>query len=175
MTSLTVFDQVAMHGFLSDLPADRLRRIAVHGRPVLRHPGTRLFAEGDPAESFWLVRSGVVALDFAVPGRGDIRFEQITGGSVVGWSWLVPPHRCTLGAVVAQEMRAVEFRAAGVRALIGEDPDLGRELHTRFLAVVADRLAASRRRLATLYALSQPTDEEFRHAHPDMDRRDQHQ
>lgn len=174
MTSLTVFDQIAMHAFLGDLPSGWLRRIAVYGRPVMRHPGTRLFAEGDPAERFWLVHSGVVALDFFVPGRGHVRLEQIAADSVLGWSWLVPPHRCTLGAVVAQEMSAVEFRAAGVRSLIGADPDLGRELTQRFLTVVAGRLSASRHRLATMYALSPPEDEEDRHAHPDMDCRDQH-
>ena len=33
-----------------------------------------------------------------------------------------------------------------------EDPDLGQELTTRFIGVMADRLPASRRRLAELYA-----------------------
>jgi CRP/FNR family transcriptional regulator, cyclic AMP receptor protein len=165
MSSLTVFDQITMHDFLGDLPSGWLRQIAVYGRPVLRYPGTRLFSEGDPAETFWLVRSGVVALDFVVPGRGDVRLEQIGADSVVGWSWLVPPHRCTLGAVVAHEMRAVEFRAAGVRNLIHENPDLGRELTGRFLTVMADRLSAARRRLATLYALSPPTDLDLRDQH----------
>jgi CRP/FNR family transcriptional regulator, cyclic AMP receptor protein len=175
MTSLTVFDQIAMHAFLTDLPAGWLRQIAMCGRPVQKYPGMRLFDEGDPAEYFWLVRSGVVALDFLVPGRGHVRLEQIGADGVVGWSWLVSPHRCTLGAVVAQEMRAIEFRAAGVRNLIGDDPDLGRELTARFLAVVADRLSASRRRLATLYAVPEPAEGDSSHAHQDLDRGDRYQ
>jgi len=53
---------------------------------------------------------------------------------------------------VAEDVRAVEFDAAGVRALIAEDSDLGRELTARFLAIVAERLEAARRRLVELYA-----------------------
>jgi CRP/FNR family transcriptional regulator, cyclic AMP receptor protein len=152
MAPLTVFDQIAMHPFLGDLPTGWLQRLAPHAHMVLRHHGTRLFCEEEPATSFWLVRSGAVALDFHVPGRGDIVIERIGAGGVVGWSWLVAPYRWSLGAVVADECRALEFHAAGVRAAIAEDPDLGRELTARFLCVMGDRLQAARRRLAELYA-----------------------
>ena len=152
MAPLTVFDQITMHAFVGDLPSNWLYRLAAHGRPVLRQCGDRLFDEGGPARHFWLVRSGIVALDFFVPGRGHIVLDRVGGGSVVGWSWLIPPYRWTLGAVVAEPMRAVEFDAAGVRALIAEDADLGRELTHRLLAVIAGRLQAARGRLAELYA-----------------------
>ena len=152
MAPLTVFDQIALHPFLNDLPSGWLQRLAVHGHVVLRHPGYRLFIEDAPARHFWLVRSGLVALDFHVPGRGDIVIERIGGDGVVGWSWMLPPYRWSLGAVVADECRAIEFDAAGVRQLIAEDPDLGRELTTRFLAVTAERLRAARHRLVDLYA-----------------------
>jgi CRP-like cAMP-binding protein len=152
MAPLTVFDQIALHPFLHDLPTGWLQRLAVHGRMVLRHPGHRLFGEEAPADRFWLLRSGSVALDFHVPGRGDIVIERIGSGSVVGWSWLLPPHRWSMGAVVADECRAIELDAAGVRTLIAEDPDLGRELTMRFVAVMAERLGAARHRLVELYA-----------------------
>jgi CRP/FNR family cyclic AMP-dependent transcriptional regulator len=152
MAPITVFDQIALHPFLGDLPTGWLQRLAPHAHMVLRHPGHRLFTEEEPAASFWLLRSGAVALDFHAPGRGDIVIERVGAGGVVGWSWLVPPYRWTLGAVVAAECRAIEFRAAGVRAVIAEDPDLGRELTARFLCVMGDRLQAARRRLAELYA-----------------------
>jgi CRP-like cAMP-binding protein len=152
MAPLTVFDEIAMHPFLADLPTGWLQRLAPHGRLILRHPGGRLFAEDQPATTFWLIRSGAVALDFHVPGRGDIVIERLGAGEVVGWSWLLPPFRWASGAVIADECRAVEFDAAGVRAELAEDPDLGRELTARFLGVLADRLQASRRRLVELYA-----------------------
>jgi hypothetical protein len=152
MAPLTVFDQIALHPFLNDLPFGWLQRLAVHGRVILRYPGYRLFIEDAPAGQFWLVRAGVVALDFHVPGRGDIVIERVGGDGVVGWSWMLPPYRWSLGAVVADECHAIEFDAVGVRQLIAEDPDLGRELTGRFLAVTAERLRAARHRLVDLYA-----------------------
>lgn len=159
MAPLTVFDHLSMHPFLAGMPAGWLHRLAIHGRPALRHSGVRLFHEGAPATDFWLLRSGAVVLDFHVPGRGDIAIERIGAEGVVGWSWLLPPYRWSLGAVVAAECQAIQFDAAGVRRLLTEDPDLGREVTTRFLAVTAERLHAARVRLAELYAYPPDTSE----------------
>ena len=152
MSSLSVFDLIAMHDFAADLPSDWLHRLAVHGHPVFRPAGQRLFRTDGPADRFWLIDSGVVVLDFPVPGRGDIVIERLRRGSVVGWSWLLAPYRWRFGAVVAEDMHAVEFDASRVRALIADDPEFGRELNARFMAVLAERLHASRKRLADLYA-----------------------
>ncbi|GAA4603685.1 CRP-like cAMP-binding protein [Actinoplanes octamycinicus] len=152
MSTLSVFDQLALHDFAADLPAELLHRLSVHGRPVFHASRYRLFSAGAPAERFWLLNSGAVALDMTVPGRGDIVIERLRPGAVIGWSWLIPPYRWRFGAVVAEDIHALEFDAARIRELIAEDPAIGRDLTTRFLTVLADRLEASRHRLAELYA-----------------------
>lgn len=119
---------------------------------MYRASGQRLFREHGPADRFWLVHSGTVAIDLHVPGRGDVVLEELGPGTVVGWSWLLAPYLWRFGAVVADDIRAVEFDAAPIRALIAEDVELGRELDARFLSVLADRLRAARRRLVELYA-----------------------
>lgn len=50
------------------LSADQHDRLMACGRPVDLPEGTRLFEEGDPARRFWILRTGTVTLDFAVPG-----------------------------------------------------------------------------------------------------------
>lgn len=160
MTSLSVFDQLAMHAFAAELPGAWLQQWASAGRPVFRASRERLFRSGEPANKFWLINSGAVVLDLPVPGRGDIVVERLRQGSVVGWSWLMPPYHWRFGAVVAEDIHAIEFNAAEVRDLIADDPELGRDLNARFLTVVADRLHAARERLAELYAYpnSDPSD-----------------
>ncbi|MEU8233189.1 cyclic nucleotide-binding domain-containing protein [Actinoplanes sp. NPDC048967] len=152
MSPLTVFDELVLHPLLGDLPMGWLQRLAVHGRRVVRPAGYRLCSQNGPADNFWLLRSGAVALDTYLPGRGDVVIELVGVDGVVGCTWLVPPYRCTVGAVVADKIRAVEFRAAGVRDLIGADPALGLELTTRFVAVLTRRLGASTRQLVELSA-----------------------
>ncbi|MFF5289478.1 Crp/Fnr family transcriptional regulator [Paractinoplanes globisporus] len=149
---LSVFDLLVLHPVVADLPAGWLHRLALHARPVCHFAGYRLFREDAPADRFWLVHSGAVAIDLHVPGRGDIVVEELAPGSAVGWSWLLPPYRRRFGAIVVGDIRAVELDAAQVRSLVAEDAELGRELENRFLAVVADRLQAARNRLVDLYA-----------------------
>ena len=54
--------------------------------------------EGDPADSFYVIRRGRVAMETFVPQRGGLIVETIDDGDLLGWSWLVaslpgPPRR----------------------------------------------------------------------------------
>jgi CRP-like cAMP-binding protein len=149
---LSVFDLLVMHPLVADLPAGWLHRLASNATPAYHLSDYRLFREDGVADRFWLVHAGTVAIDLHVPGRGDIVVEELAGPSVVGWSWLLPPYRWQFGAIVTDDIRAVEFDAARVRSLLLEDAELGRELESRFLGVAAERLQAARNRLVKLYA-----------------------
>lgn len=161
---LRTADLLSAHPFLQGLPEPWLDRLSFQAHPVVWHTGQRLFHEGRPAGRFWLVRSGRVALDMAIPGRGDVVIETIEAGSVLGWSWLFYPYRWHFGAVAAEQTSAVEFDAAGVRRLIADDAELGRDLTNRFISVLVDRLQAARIRLGQLYEF--PTHIEPTHIEP---------
>ncbi len=149
---LSVFDHLALHPFLAELPAEDLHRLSRRARRVMWPVNRRLFRAGGPAERFWLLHAGEVVLDMDIPGRGDVVIERIRAGSVLGWSWLLPPRRWATGAVAGEVCQAIEFDANCVRALMARDDRLARDLSTRFLAVVAGRLQADRRRLVELYS-----------------------
>jgi len=145
-------DLLADHPFLTGLPHEWLQRLSSHGHPSVRQSGHRLFHEGRVADRFWLIRSGRIALDITDAHRGDLVVDHIGAGSVLGWSWLFPPYRWHFGAVATELTYTVEFDATGVRRLIADDAELGRELTMRFMAVLVDRLQTSRARIAELYA-----------------------
>jgi len=147
----TTLDLLAEHPFLAGLSTQWLELLSYQAHPAVRHLGHRLFHENHPAERFWLVRSGRIALDIHVVGRGDVAIDTIGPGSVVGWSWLFPPYRWHFGAVAAEQSAVIEFNAAGVRRLMNDDPRLGYVLTTRFMSVVVDRLQATRVRLLDIY------------------------
>ncbi|MGW5774412.1 cyclic nucleotide-binding domain-containing protein, partial [Streptomyces longwoodensis] len=111
----------------------------------------RLFEEGRHADRFWIIRTGTVDLDMRVPGRRAAVIETLGHNELVGWSWLLAPHRWHLGAEAASPVRAWEFDAAAVRALCEADPDFGRVIAQWVGGVVARRLQAARTRLLDLY------------------------
>ena len=78
------------------VPGARARAARADRRLRLERPlrgGQLLFREGDPADTFYLVRHGSVALETFVPARGPVMIETLEAGEVVGWSWLFPPYR----------------------------------------------------------------------------------
>lgn len=139
--------------FLAGLSEPGLRALAPLAHPVRYDAGTRLFREDAPADDFWLLRSGRVALDIHLAGRGDVPIETIGAGGVIGWSWLFPPFRWHFGGVALADTDALRFDAAGVRAAIEADV-LGLDLVLRFMTVVVDRLQHTRLRLLDVYGPS---------------------
>jgi CRP/FNR family transcriptional regulator, cyclic AMP receptor protein len=133
--------------FLHGLRADQLDALAATASEAMFPAGRRIFAEGGPAGSFWLVASGYVALDVQVPGESPIIIGTVGIGGPLGWSWLLPPYQWAFGAVCVTKVRAFEFRASAVREHCAADPDLGHELTQRMFQVLAGRLQDTRARL----------------------------
>lgn len=146
----TMLDDLRGQAFCAGLPAaavELLARCAVDQR--LRR-GEFLFREGEPADRFFLVRRGRVAIEIRTPVRAVV-LDTIEDGDVVGWSWLVPPRRWTFDALAVTDTTALRFDAAGVRAGCEADPRVGYELTLRFVEVMNRRLHSARIRLLDLY------------------------
>jgi len=110
-----------------------------------------LFREGDPADTFYLVRSGSVALEMFVPARGSLLIETIDEGEVIGWSWLFAPYRWHFDARTLTPVRATGFDGGCLRGKCDADPTLGYALMSRFAHLLIDRLQATRFRLLDVY------------------------
>ncbi|MFF5229583.1 Crp/Fnr family transcriptional regulator [Dactylosporangium sp. NPDC000521] len=147
----TTHDMLVTHPFLAGLPADHVGRLSRWASPAPFSAGTRIFEENDRADRFWLIRDGCVHLDIRVPGRGDAVIETIGAGTVLGWSWMFPPYRWHFGAVAVDQVRSIAIDGAAVRSLCDADPGFGYELTRRFMAVVVERMQATRIRLLDLY------------------------
>jgi CRP/FNR family transcriptional regulator, cyclic AMP receptor protein len=128
-----------------------LEFIAGCGANRVFEAGERLAREGDPANSFFVIRHGRIALEVAAPGRGELMIETLGEGAVVGWSWLFPPYRWSFDARAMEQTRAVAFDGACLRGKCEQDKALGYELMQRFAAVMLDRLQATRLQLLDLY------------------------
>jgi CRP/FNR family cyclic AMP-dependent transcriptional regulator len=110
-----------------------------------------LFREGQEAGASYLVRSGRVALEIGVPGRGPVQVQTVEPGDVLGWSWLFPPYRWQFDARAVEPVRAIALDGNCLRTKCEGDHDLGYELVKRFLYQVHTRLERTRLQLLDVY------------------------
>jgi CRP-like cAMP-binding protein len=112
---------------------------------------TLLLREGDPAEFFFLIRRGTVALEVHAPGRGSLVIETLQAGDVVGWSWLFAPYRWQLDGRTTEPSELVVFDGTCLRGKCDQDHELGYQLMKRFASNLVDRLQATRMQLLDVY------------------------
>ena len=80
MKTITAAD-LARESFLRGMRSDDLARLATTARATEIPAGRRIIAESEPAERFWLIRAGTVALDLRVPEGGRASLDP-AGSSV---------------------------------------------------------------------------------------------
>lgn len=140
-----------VNGLLKVLPPEGRDRMIAAAREVSFPAGARLFREGERADRFWIVRTGAVTLDMAVPGRRPVTVETLGPGDLVGWSWLIPPYTWHMGAEALSPVRALEFDAWQVREMCEADPVLGRAVAVRVAEMIGHRLQQARTRILDLH------------------------
>jgi len=137
--------------FFEGMPVEEVQLIAGCGRNVRFQAGETLFRQGDPADRFYVVRHGSVAVGNFVPPRGDLVIATVDGGDLLGWSWLFPPYRSHFDARALTQVRATSFDGACLRDKCAEDPAFGYDLLNRFAQVLIERLQWTHLRLLDIY------------------------
>jgi len=137
--------------FFAGLSPAELELLAGCAGNVHFDEGEVLFREGDPANAFYVVRHGTVALETHVPARGGMTIETIEAGEVIGWSWLFPPYRWHFDARALSSVRATAFDGECLRVKCEQEPRLGYDLMKRFAQVLMERLQWTRLRLLDVY------------------------
>ena len=143
--------------FFAGLGASELELLAGCAKNVHFAQGDVLFREGDPANAFYVVRGGTVALETFAPARGGMTIETIDAGEVIGWSWLFSPYQWHFDARAVENAGVVAFDGACLRGKCDADLALGYELMRRFAHVMIDRLQHTRTLLLDVYGDSPGT------------------
>ena len=133
------------------MPARHLALIAGCASNRVFAEGEYLAREGDPADSFYVIRKGAVALEIDVPQRGALVLETLHDDDLVGWSWLLAPYRTHIDVRATAATHAIAFDGACLRGKCDADPALGYDLMRRFADVIVERLQATRLRLIDVY------------------------
>lgn len=142
------------HKFFSDL--EEVFRPLVGGcaKMIIFEAGQYLFHEGDPAEWFYLIRYGRVALEVAAPGRATLTFQTIGESDVLGMFWLMPQSHWTHDARALELTRAIAINANCLRQKCERDHDLGYDLMKRFVPILLRRLESAQLQMLDIYGHS---------------------
>src|SRR5262249_8333411 len=127
---------IAAHPFLKGLSQRHLRTLVDAAMQSHFAEGELIFREGDPANRFYLIQQGKVALESSVTDRGQVLIQTIGAGDVLGWSWLFPPYYWHFDARPIEPIKAIFFYGTRLREQCEEDHDLGYELIKRMAQVV---------------------------------------
>jgi len=146
-----ISDELAEHRFFARLPDELRVRLADCANNVVFDTGRQLLKEGAPADSFFAVRAGRVAVGIRTPNRGLALIETLHTGDILGWSWLFPPYRWHFDAVAIEPVRAIELHAECIRSYLEGRPQAGFDLVLGVAAVMEERLESARLRLLDLY------------------------
>lgn len=142
------------HPFFAGLEEGFCKLVCGCAKNVRFEAGQFLVREGDPANEFYLLRHGRVALEITAPGRGAVTFQTVGEGEIVGVSWLIPPYRWTYDARALELTRAISMDATCLRRKCEADHDLGYEMMKRFVPVLVQRLQATRLQVLDVYGTS---------------------
>jgi CRP/FNR family cyclic AMP-dependent transcriptional regulator len=142
---------LAEHRFLKGLAPSHLQELVSCASNVRFDAGQYIFHQGEEANTFFAIRHGKVALEIFVPGRGGVIIQDVGEGDILGWSWLIPPHRWRFDARAVELTRALAFDGVCLRRKCEEDHDFGYELLRRFSEVITQRLEATRLQILDVY------------------------
>jgi CRP/FNR family transcriptional regulator, cyclic AMP receptor protein len=149
---METMDQIiGAHPFFSGLEETFRHLVAGCARNTKFEAGQYLFHQGEPADRFYLLRHGRVAMELTAPGRGGLTIQTLREGEIAGVSWLIPPYRWNYDALVLGLVRAVEVDAACLRGKCEADHDFGYEMMKRFMPMLIQRLHAAQLQILDLY------------------------
>lgn len=109
-----------------------------------------IFRIGDESRQFYLLLSGLVALEVPTPVR-TFRIQTVGEGDELGWSSLLSCGRKQFQARCVDPARALVFDGDHLRALCDRDSGFGYAIMTRTLRTVAERLQMTRIQLIDMY------------------------
>ncbi len=139
------------HPFVEGLPSEHINLILGCAKNAVFEPGKYLFKENEEANSFYIIRSGKVALEIYSAEAGSIIIQTLGEGDIIGWSWMVPPYQWRFDARAVELTRVIELDGTCLRNKCEIDPKLGYEIMKRLANVFEQRINAMRLQLLDLY------------------------
>jgi len=147
----TVLEKLRHHPFVAELEPRHIEMLASLAHEIRFERDHIMFQEGDECSEFYLIVTGLVALEIAAPGH-TFRVQTLFAGDELGWSALLMGSGKHFQARTLDRVDALAFEGKELLTACREDTQFGFMLMQRLLGVVAERLQATRLQLLDMYS-----------------------
>ena len=139
------------HHFVEAFEPAHVDKLAALARPVSFERDQVVFHEGDECSDFFIILSGMMALEVEEPGS-TLRVQTLSAGDELGWSALLMASGKYFQARALDKVEALAFDAPTLLAECKRDPAFVFAFMHRLLGVVAARLQRTRLQVHDLYS-----------------------
>ncbi len=101
-----------------------------------------LFTEGEKAHKLFILEEGNISMLM----QGKPQYEINTPGKILGWSFLVPPHRYTASGITVIPSRLLTIKSPDFYYIIHKEPQMGVKVMENLTKIVAGRYSQLRTR-----------------------------
>jgi len=144
--------------FFSQLSDANLKAIAMVSEELEVKAGTRIFDEGQPANTFFFLIDGSIDLTSSVgegknsSARKVFQIGEINPEEVFGVSALIEPFVLSATGTAVKDSRIITIDGKALRAMMELDNHMGFIIMTRIAKIARDQLAAIRIQMAAAWA-----------------------
>ena len=138
---------IVSHPFFEGMKSEHLEVVAGCATEATFESDQVLFHEGEPANKFYLIQSGRVALEAHEPADGTVSVQELGAGDVLGWSWLFPPFVWHFQTRALEPTGVIVLDGAHLLIAAERNGNFGYELMKRVAQVLIHRVQAERRQL----------------------------
>jgi CRP-like cAMP-binding protein len=129
--------RIVMLTHLTDPMLDRLAKIV----DVLKFDEDEyIFRVGEPADRFYMLRSGQVLLEQQISEQVTACVAAIKPGLSFGWSAMLENADYTVDALCGAPCDVFSFKSAKINVLFEQDPEMGLRFYRRLLVIIKKRL-----------------------------------
>jgi CRP-like cAMP-binding protein len=146
----TVNEVIMKHAFFRGMKPEHLAVLTEGAKATMFKADDVLFREGEPANRFYLIESGKIALETYELANRTMPVQTLGAGDVLGWSWLFPPFVWHFQARAIEPANVIVLSGAHLLITAERNHDFGYELMKRMAHVVICRLQTTRKQLLAL-------------------------
>ena len=147
MSNQSIAEYLTAHEFFSEFSDDLLEFLCDCSSSYEIKKGQLLFRQGEDADKFYVVRSGLISLQMPAILGPTLEIQTVDEDQVLGWSWLISPYKWNFQTKAEEDSELLQFDGVAILARCEQEPKFGYELLKKFAGLMSVRLNAARQKM----------------------------